>query len=133
MSYILKYMNVQSRCLQCGKILSPNGRPDRKFCCRECKNQWHNRRTHNPLKNEVESAVLRTLSNNHAILDRLYRVGVRNIDLAALYQMGFDSHFMTSCIHLGRRTVVSVFDLQYELTPTRIKRLSCLSETKSEE
>jgi hypothetical protein len=128
MPYPLKYMSIQARCLQCGKDLSPGGRPDRKFCCRECKNQYHNHhRRRFPLREELEGAVLRALDTNHAILDRLYRMGVRTIDLATLSQLGFDARFVTSYLHLGRHNIFTLFDLQFEMTPSQLKRLTCLS------
>jgi predicted nucleic acid-binding Zn ribbon protein len=125
MPYVLKYV-IQHRCLQCGKDLPLNGRPDRKFCSVDCKNQFHNRQRRYPPREELEWAVYQALKTNHTILDRLQKMGVRTIDLATLSQLGYDARFVTSYIRLGRRNIFTLFDLKFEMTPTQIKRLSCL-------
>ena len=129
MAYTLKYFRIQTRCLQCGKEIL-YGRSDRKFCCPDCKNQYHNRRRY-PLKEEMESSVLRKLDLNHAILERLYKLGVYTIDLITLTHLGFDARFVTSFRRVGRHDVFAIFDLQYEMTPSRLKNLVCLSTSDS--
>lgn len=126
MAYSLKYFKIQTRCLQCGKEIL-YGRADRKFCCSDCKNQYHNRRRY-PLREEMESSVLRRIDLNHAILERLYKMGVNSIDLITLAHLGFDARFVTSFRRLGRHDVFGIFDLQYEMTPSRLKNLVCLQE-----
>lgn len=126
MAYVLKYLNIQSRCLQCGKEIPLTGRPDRKFCCKGCKNQYHNRQRRYPLREELQGAVMQALDRNHAILDRLYRMGVKAIDLGTLSQLGYDARYVTSYLRVGRHNVFTLFDLQFEMTPSCIKRLSSL-------
>lgn len=128
MAYTLKYFRIQTRCLQCGKEIL-YGRADRKFCCNDCKNQYHNRRRY-PLREEMESSVLRRINLNHDILERLYKMGVNTIDHVALAQLGFDARFVTSVCRVGRHDVYAIFDLQYEMTPSRLKNLVCLLEDK---
>jgi len=128
MPYTLEYFKIQTRCLQCGKEIV-YGRVDRKFCCADCKNQYHNRRRY-PLREELESAVLRRIDLNHAILQRLHNMGVDTIDLITLAQLGFDAQFITSYRRVGRHDVFAIFDLQYEMTPSRIKRLISLTPKK---
>ena len=127
MPYVLKYMNIRTRCLQCGAEIPLTGRPDRKFCCKDCKNQYHNRHRRSPLREELESAVLHALDANHAILDRLYKMGVRTIELATLSQLGYDARYVTSYLRLGRRSYFTLFDFQFEMTPSQLKRLTCLT------
>ena len=115
----------QVHCLECGDEMG-YGRPDRKFCCRDCKNQYHNRQRRYPLREELESAVLHALDKNHAILDRLYKMGVRAIDLATLSQLGYDTRFVTSYLRMGRHNIFTLFDLQFEMTPSQLKRLTSL-------
>lgn len=103
------------------------GRADRKFCCVDCKNRYHNKRRY-PLREELESEVLRKIDLNHAILERLYKMGVNTIDLLTLAHLGFDARFITSYRRIGRHDIFAVFDLQYEMTPSRIKKLESLSE-----
>lgn len=131
MAYSLKYFKIQTRCLQCGKEIL-YGRVDRKFCCSECKNQYHNRRRY-PLREEMESSVLRRINLNHAILERLYKMGVNTIDYISLAHLGFDARFVTSFCRVGRHDVYAIFDLQYEMTPSRLKNLVCLLEEKEQE
>ena len=126
MPYVLKYMNIKSRCLQCGSEIPLTGRPDRKFCCKDCKNQYHNRQRRYPPREELERAVLHVLNTNHAILDRLYKMGVRAIDIATLSQLGYDARFVTSYFRLGRRNIFTLFDLQFEMTPSKLKRLTSI-------
>ena len=126
MPYTLKYFKIHARCLQCGKEIL-YGRADRKFCCADCKNLYHNRRRY-PLREEMEGSVLRRIDLNHAILERLYKMGVDTIDLLTLAHLGFDARFVTSFRRVGRHDVFAVFDLQYEMTPSRLKKLVCLSE-----
>ena len=125
MAYTLQYFKIQTRCLQCGKDIT-YGRADRKFCCADCKNQYHNRRRY-PMREELESAVLRKIDLNHAILERLHKMGVHTIDLLTLSHLGFDAQFVTSFRRVGRHDVFAIFDLQYEMTPSRLKNLISLN------
>lgn len=125
MSYFLKYV-IQSQCLQCGKELPLSGRTDRKFCCADCKNQYHNRQRRYPLKDEMEWAVFQALKTNYTILNHLRKMGVRTIELATLSQLGYDTRYVTSFIRMGRRQIFTLFDLKFEMTPTKLKRLSSL-------
>ncbi len=76
----------------------------------------------------MESSVLRRIDLNHAILERLYKMGVNTIDLITLAHLGFDARFVTSFRRVGRHDVFAIFDLQYEMTPSRLKNLVCLQE-----
>lgn len=122
----LTTLKIQARCLQCGGEIGP-GRPDRKFCSDGCRNRWHNKRKY-PLREQLEGMVLQTLDRNHSILDRLLRIGIRSIDLVSLSQMGFDIQYVTSYKRVGRHHVYACFDFQYEMTPSRIKKLVSLCD-----
>jgi hypothetical protein len=80
------------------------------------------------MREELESSVLRRINLNHAILQRLYKMGVNTIDHIALAQLGFDARFVTSFCRVGRHEVFAIFDLQYEMTPSRLKNLVSLLE-----
>lgn len=129
MPYTLEYLKIMTRCIQCGKEIV-YGRADRKFCSEACKNEYHNRRRY-PYKGDVHAVILRKIDLNYAILDRLYGMGVRTVDLITLSQLGFDAQFVTSYRRMGRRNFCAIYDLQYELTESRIKRLICLVPDKS--
>ena len=121
MAYSLKCIKIQTRCLQCGKEIL-YGRADRKFCSQECKNRWHNRRRY-PLREEMENSVLRKIDFNHSILERIYKMGVNTVDLLTLAHMGFDARYVTSYRRVGRHDVFAIFDFQFEMTPSRLKKL----------
>ena len=126
MAYSLKYIKIKTRCLQCGKEIL-YGRVDRKFCCEACKNSYHNRRRY-PIREDMEGAVLRRIDLNHAILERLYKMDIHTIDLLTLSHLGFDPHFVTNFRRVGRHDIFAIFDLQYEMTPTRIKKLEMITK-----
>ena len=78
----------------------------------------------------MESSVLRKIDTNHSILARLLKDGVDTVDLLTLAHMGFDARFVTSYRRVGRHDVFAIFDLQYEMTPSRLKNLICVSTSK---
>ena len=111
-------------CLECGDIIEyGHGRTDRKFCSADCKNRWHNKRKARSWR-AYQHKVLRTLEENHTILDRLMRIGLTSLDRMSLGQMGFDFNYVTSYHKIGQRSVFSVFDITYEATPSRILHIS---------
>lgn len=114
------------RCLECGRYVG-YGRPDRKFCCRECKNRWHNRNRVNSWRAE-QARILRILENNHRILERMLRMGFQSVDRVTLLQMGFHPEYVTSFQKLGRICQCGCYDILYESTPSRIFRLHSQSK-----
>ncbi len=120
-------------CLECGDIIEyGHGRPDRKFCSSSCKNRYHNKRK--PLSwRAYQHKVLRTLDDNHDILERLLAIGVTSLDRMSLGQLGFDFNYVTSFHKMGQRSVYSVYDLSYEATPSRIQHLTRLRSMTEEE
>ncbi len=129
MAYTLEFFNIKTYCLQCGREIR-YGRADRKFCCADCKNRYHNRRRY-PFKGDVQIAVLQKIELNYDVLDRLYKMGVFTIDVMALSQMGFDNRFVTTFRRLGRRNVFTIFDYQFEMTQTRMSKLVRLNVGKA--
>lgn len=126
MSYLSDTDNASLQCLECGSPLG-YGRLDRKFCCPSCKNRWHNERRH-PGRDRVVARVMRILETNRDILARLVRMGIRELDRRTLLQLGFNPDYFTSFQWVGRRRqLYSCYDYTYELTPSRIKRISWLS------
>ena len=128
MAYNPEYLKIQTRCLQCGQEIL-YGRADRKFCSDACKNQYHNRRRF-PHRELYQSTVLQILDHNHSILLRLWKMGVKNIDLLTLTHLGFNPYYITCFRRLGRHNVCAVFDMQYEMTPSRIKKLESVTVEK---
>ena len=121
MSYVVNHQKLPVYCIECGReILS--GRADRKFCSDLCKNKWHNKRRY-PCREELEGDILRILDSNHTILVRLIKMGITTLDLVSLVHLGYNMHYITSYRKYGRRQICTCFDIQYELTNSRIKEL----------
>lgn len=111
-------------CLQCGAPIY-FGRQGKKFCCLQCKNKWHNERAY-PNRSLPVGRILHILDANRCILVKLMNMGIRTMDLPTLIHLGFDPLYVTSFRKEGIRSVYTCFDVQYELTPSRIKRISFL-------
>lgn len=116
----------ESRCLMCGEVFS-SGRVDRLFCSTRCKNMWHNR-LRMPDKNRAMVRVLRMLYKNRNVLEKLIKLGVYSVDRLTLIHLGFNMSYFTSMEKIRHRWVYSCLDIQYELTPTRIKHMKYLWE-----
>jgi hypothetical protein len=117
-------------CLQCGAPMIPmTGRQDRKFCCQDCKNRWHN--THrNITRSRCHLRITRILENNNAILRHLLSLGVTSLDRPTLRDMSFNFEYATSYCKLGRRHHYTCFELHYDLTPSRLINLESALEEK---
>lgn len=104
-------------CLECGGEIE-YGRHDRKFCCPECKNKYHNRQHH--YRRTVHLRIIGTLNRNYEILNRLLMADVTSISLGDLSQMGYNMNFMTSCRKVKGHEECRCFDIRYFSTATRI-------------
>lgn len=118
------------RCIQCGRPIDGGGRPDRKFCSAGCKNRYHNYRR-SRRKDLAQRSILGALEKNYEVLDKLLLMDVKSLDRVTLAFMGFDPAFSTSFCRLGRHNVYTCFDICYELTPSRIKRIRLLQTDDS--
>ena len=121
MAYKIEDMKHPVSCLNCGKEI-PNGRPDRKFCGTVCKNRYHNRKKYQQ-REVVEQRVMRILERNHNILDKLLRLGVNSLDRLTLVGLGYSPDYVTSYRKSGIHHQYACFDIHYEQTPTRIKKI----------
>ena len=123
MPYLLPEFKSPLQCLECGSPLG-YGRHDRKFCSPNCKNRWHNERRY-PGRDRTVARVLKILDTNRDILAKLLRMGIREMDRRTLLQLGFRPEYATSFQWSGRRRqFYGCYDYSYELTPSRIKRIS---------
>ena len=118
--------NNDVRCPQCGKLLE-YGRVDRRFCSVACKNLWHNRLRYPAREKEIKR-VLRILNNNRDVLDKLLKLDITNLDRVSLEHLGFNVNYFTSMYRYRNYFVYTCLDIRYELTPTRIRKLSYLGE-----
>lgn len=114
-------------CLECGEPLG-YGRHDKKFCSAQCKNKYHNQRRYPGLDKPV-ARIVKILESNRLILARLYKMGIRNIDRLTLQHMGFNPGYYTSfCLVSKIHKQFTCFDYTYELTPSRVKRISWIMQ-----
>ena len=118
--------NNEARCPQCGRLLE-YGRVDRRFCSVACKNLWHNRLRYPAREKEIKR-VLRILDKNRDVLDKLLKLDITNLDRVTLEHLGFNVNYFTSLRRYRSYYIYTCLDICYELTPTRIRRLSYLGE-----
>jgi hypothetical protein len=77
-------------CMECQKPL--RGRSDKKFCDYTCKNLFHNRES-SKLSEQVRIATEK-IRCNREIVDRLFKLGIRKIDVNALRESNFDFMYL---------------------------------------
>ena len=121
MSYRIEDLAHPVHCQCCGRIIL-YGRADKKFCSAVCKNRWNNHRK-NPDPRPVVKRVLRILDRNHNILDKLLKLDIRTLDRLTLLSLGFNMEYATSYKKAGIHHEYACFDIRYELTPTKIKKI----------
>lgn len=124
MSVRYRIMMESRRCIQCGEVLDGLGRTDRKFCSETCKNNWHNagRMAKERRYRERVSAIL---SANNRILRNLSSMGIRSVDINTLRQLNFNLSYSTSYQKIGSRQHYCCYEMEYDLTPSRIINLKC--------
>ncbi|MBO8453502.1 MAG: hypothetical protein IAC07_02110 [Bacteroidetes bacterium] len=110
-------------CLECGDEIQ-YGRTDRKFCCENCKNKYHNRMTRN--SRNVKLRIINSLHKNYKILERMLKLGLDSIDMTELKHLGFDPSFVTSYRKFRRHDEFCCFDIRFIMTPNRIYSVSRL-------
>lgn len=112
--------NDMRRCRQCGQVMAVDtGRPDRKFCCQECKNAWHNANRVVSIRH-YHDRISRVLESNYMILKHLQVMGVTSMDLRTLKELRFNTDYCTSFTKLAHRHHYTCFEIHYDLTATRI-------------
>ena len=121
MAYKIEDMEHPVYCLYCGNVLL-SGRPDRKFCSVACKNHWHNRIKYLSAE-RVQRRVVYILNHNYSILDKLLRLGIRTLDRSTLVELGYHPEYVTSYRKSGPHNQFTCFDIRYELTSSRIKKI----------
>lgn len=113
----LKKDSENGSCLECGKPLY--GRPDKKFCCSACKNEWHYRK-----EAEVKlskSRTLTVLNRNYMLLESLLDRKIKSIGLWELEQMGFQPKTITGYIKSRRNSEeYACFNIIYRQDASRI-------------
>lgn len=105
-------------CLECGRTVTNYGRSDKKFCCPECKNRYHNRNA--GLHRNIRSRALRALDRNWSILDALLKKGKTCIQLAELLDAGFNIGYVTSVVKSRGQVEYYCFDIRYRRSVGRV-------------
>lgn len=108
-------------CLNCGKPLGA-GRPDRKFCSRTCKNNYHNKETN--LYRTARARTVTRIQKNYDVLSSILAMGITSISRTQALQMGMDFIHMTSCCISNGRVECGCFDIKYRLTETKLCNIS---------
>ncbi len=112
------------RCLECGSPLAYGSRTDKKFCCGECKNRWHNRRVRS--SRVFRMRVISSLEKNYRILSDLLKAGVNMIPVTTLGQMGFDFSHITGYRKGRKSTEMWCYDISFTITETVVKSIARL-------
>lgn len=120
MKYIFPEERYGSHCLECGDSLT-YGRRDRKFCCPQCKNRFHNRLRR--VESELRSDVTAHLNTNYQILSWLLRCRRRNATLEELLLMGFDANYFTFSRKAGCHMEYRCYDIAYFMTGRKVFHL----------
>lgn len=106
-----------TKCLECGDEIG-YGRPDRKFCSLACKNRFNNRK--NQGGRQIKLKVMNALNKNHEILSGLLKLGITDMDMMEMKQLGFNPDYITSIMRTRGKDEFCCFDIRYHVTPTRI-------------
>lgn len=115
----------QRKCLQCGKEFS--GRPDKVFCCPECKTRYHNIRE--ARERRCRSRILTAITRNYRILRNLAEAGHTRADMMILQGLGFKPAYVTGHRRLrGSHDEYWCYDICYYKTETRLFNIKRVSE-----
>ena len=110
-------MEQKKHCLCCGKEL--HGRPDKKFCCEQCKDKWNNNRRSEERK--LRGATLRALECNYAILRNLIESGGTVWDLGMLVAIGFQPDCFTRLVSNKKGYLIcECFGIRYHVSKTKL-------------
>ncbi len=99
-------------CLNCKRAIA--GRLDKKFCSDSCRTMYNNR-LYRERKGSLER-IDRILKKNHAIMEKLYSRGEREIDFSELFGMGFNFDYITSLREnpdTGSSFIIGCYDYSY--------------------
>ena len=108
-------------CLMCGNTLI-NGRLPRKFCDRKCRNDYHNKEVRQVRLSRMK--VNTRLDKNYAILKNLIALGVSELSMPLMLQLGFIPDYFTSCYIEGESRLCCCYDIQFRV------RYSCVCDIK---
>lgn len=100
-------------CASCSIVI--NGRPDKKFCCDQCRSQFNYKRRTDEIKDSFDY-VDRILKNNRAILSLLYSKRKKRVSRVLLISKGFDFEYFTNIRSTDmQRLYFSCYDIGYSI------------------
>ena len=102
------------------------GRPDRKFCCRSCKNKYHNKNYIGPRLMKIR--IQHILDKNYRILNSFVEAGITTVPMPSLLVMGFNTMYSTSVIRSGSVQTFMCYDIKYRLSPTRVYSMGLVTD-----
>jgi hypothetical protein len=111
-------------CLECGHKIR-YGRTDKKFCCEQCRTRFNNAQI--KAGRAYKRRIMKAISDNYEILDRMVRAGISSVDLFELVNLGFMLEAVTSHRRVRHRDEYACFDIKYIMTPTRISGITKIS------
>ena len=109
-----------THCLQCGEAIT-YGRSDRKFCCEECKNRFHNRQTN--AARAVRARVNGILDRNYRLLEHWLGEGRDEVDVMEAVEEGFNLDFATTFHKSRSRMELACYDIHYRQSENRISAI----------
>ena len=113
-------LRVMPKCLHCGEKIR-YGRTDKKFCCEECRMEYHNEQMKDC--RTFRRRVLSQLSANYSLLSTVLNSGADSIPLADIVAMGFVPGIVTSYSRVGKHNEFGCFDIKYRMTATKLSSM----------
>ena len=121
---------VREHCLECGHTIS-YGRTDKKFCCDDCKNKYHNRTAKEFLR--IHSKTIHILDKNYRILNQCLSKGQTSMDLGDAIQWGFNPEYVTGLRRNKIRWENRCFDIKYLRSDNKIYRIEKVRDLQDDE
>ena len=120
---VMTYKDIKREhaiCLECGQEIT-YGRTDKKFCSDTCKNRYHNNnhRDNRSLHHKVMSGI----QKNYEILEKLFAMDIRTIDMGDLISLGFRPEFSTGYKKIRSHDEYRCFEYKYNLSSSRLFNL----------
>jgi len=107
-------------CPQCGKSFA--GRSDKKFCCEQCKNDFHNGMRISEKK--LKTRILRNLNTNYRILSDLVDMDKKEAEVSDLSSLGFNPTLVTGYSRSPKgNNIFRCFDIRYCISDARIHHI----------
>ena len=114
------YKNSEEpHCLECGEKLY--GRPDKKFCSRECKSKYHDTLRYHLKK--VQDSEMSKIVKNYSILETILNLTTGRCPLSTLEEMGFRKEYVTQVTKKGKHLEYRCFDFAYNMGAGRLFNL----------